>query len=445
LSWISHIFQTAVVQDIWWVLVLLGVMIVIHELGHFWAARAVGIRVETFSIGFGPRLFGWRRGTTDFRVSAIPFGGYVRMLGEQPGDEKSADPDSFQAKSRWQRALVVIAGPMMNILLALVIMTGLYMKEFPMQDSVHNPVIGQVIASSPAASAGIKEGDRVVEIGGVANPTWQDIASQEALNAGHPLSVKIERAGQPLNFTVVPVRTKEGIGTAGWLVEADVVISQIDGRLGAAKAGLKPGDMLISADGQEIRSMSRLQSVIQQSEGRPVSMTVSREGKLVHLSVVPRKSAATDNQWRIGVVLGLKYKLVPLPFGRAVVEAIRWNESNASLIFEALKSIVQQKISARTLEGPISIARLSGEAANQGPMVFFNLMAGVSLNLAIFNLLPIPILDGGTLLLLLIEMLIRRDMSTQVKEAVFKVGFVFLMMVVVFVLYNDISKIFSNG
>ena len=174
-------------------LVLLGVMIVIHELGHYWAALAVGIRVETFSIGFGPRLFGWKRGATDFRVSAIPFGGYVRMLGEQPGDENSADADSFQAKSRWQRALVVIAGPLMNILLALVIMTGLYMKEFPMQDSVHNPVIGQVIPSSPAATAGIKEGDRVVEIGGIANPTWQDIASQEALNSGHPLSVRIQR------------------------------------------------------------------------------------------------------------------------------------------------------------------------------------------------------------------------------------------------------------
>ncbi len=426
-------------------LVLLGVMIVIHELGHYWAARAVGIRVETFSIGFGPRLFGWRRGNTDFRVSAIPFGGYVRMTGEQPADDKAADPDSFQAKSRWQRAFVVVAGPLMNILLAIVIMTGLYMKEFPMQDSVRNPVIGQVFPKSPAADAGLKEGDRVIQIGGISNPTWQDIASQEALNASHPVPVTVERDGKPLRFTVVPVRTKDGIGAAGWLVEADVVISQVDPQLGAAKVGLKPGDLLISADGQEIRSMSKLQTVIQQAQDHPVTLTVSRDGKLVHLSVTPQKNAGTDNQWRIGVTLGVKYKLVPLPFNQAFVESLRWNESNATLIFQALKSIVQQKISARTLEGPISIARLSGEAASQGPVVFFNLMAVVSLNLAIFNLLPIPIFDGGTLLLLFIEMLMRRDMSVQVKEAVFKVGFVFLMMLVVFVLYNDISKIFSNG
>ena len=133
------------IQDVWWVLVLLGVMIVIHELGHYWAAISVGIRVETFSIGFGPRLFGWRRGSTDFRVSAIPFGGYVRMLGEQPGDDKAVEPDSFQAKKRWQRAIVVIAGPLMNILLAICIMTGVYMKEFPKQEAVHSPVIGEVV------------------------------------------------------------------------------------------------------------------------------------------------------------------------------------------------------------------------------------------------------------------------------------------------------------
>jgi regulator of sigma E protease len=445
LNLLLQFWQSTLVQDVWWVVILLGVMIIVHELGHYWAAVAVGIKVETFSVGFGPRLFGWRRGDTDFRLSAIPFGGYVRMLGEQPGDEKAADPGSFQSKSRRKRALVVIAGPLMNILLALAIMTGVYMREFPKQETVHSPVIGEVIPNSPAAQAGLRAGDRVVQIAGVESPTWQDISSKEALNAGHPLPVVLERDGKRLNVTVTPARSKEGVGVVGWLVEADVLVSQVDPRLPAAKAGLKPGDILISANGQQIRSMSKLQLVIQESKGSPVLLSVLRNGKLLHFQVVAENSKATAGQWRIGVLLGAKVKLVSLPFGEALMESGRYAVNNAALIFEALHSIIQQKISARTLEGPIGIARLSGEAANQGPIVFFGLMAAVSLNLAVLNLLPIPILDGGALLLLLIEMIIRRDMSLQVKEAVFKVGFVFLMMVMVFVLYNDISKMISNG
>jgi regulator of sigma E protease len=444
LNWFLQFWQSSVIQDVWWVLVLLGVMIIIHELGHYWAAIAVGVRVETFSIGFGPRLFGWRRGTTDFRVSAIPFGGYVRMFGELPGDDNSVEqPDSFQAKKRWQRAIVVIAGPLMNILLAICIMTGVYMKEFPKQEAVHSPVIGEVVPHSAAAAAGLESGDRVIQIGSVENPTWQDIQTKEALNAGRKVPVVVERNGKRLDFTVVPARDKDGIGTAGWLVEADVIISQVDPHYGAKKAGLEPGDVLISAGGQQIRSMLKLQNIIQKSDGKPVSLTVSRDEHPIHFSVVPQKSQ--DGIWRIGVLLGAKFKLVPLPFGEALVQSIQWSKSNVSLIFDALKSIVQQRISPRTLSGPIGIARMSGDAANAGAVVFLTLMSVVSLNLAIFNLLPIPILDGGTLLLLLIEMGIRRDVSMQVKEAVFKVGFVFIMMILVFVIYNDISKIFSNG
>jgi regulator of sigma E protease len=442
---LSNFWQTSFVQDVWWVLVLLGIMIVVHELGHYWAAIAVGVRVDTFSIGFGPRLFGWRRGVTDFRVSAIPFGGYVRMLGELPGDDHAADPESFQSKSRWQRAVVVIAGPLMNVLLALAIMTGVYMKEFPKQEAVHSPVIGEIIPNSPASQAGLHAGDRIVQIAGISNPTWQDIQSKEALNAGRPISVVVNRDGQNLPMMVTPKPTKEGVGMAGWLVEADVVVSQVDPHLNAYKAGLRPGDVLISANGQQLRSMPTLLNVIKDSDGKPISLVVSRDEKLMHVTVTPEKNASTHGRWLIGVLAGAKVKLVSLPFNQAFVEAARYNVSNAALIFEALRSIIEQKISARTLSGPVGIAQMSGEAASAGATVFLTLMAVVSLNLAIFNLLPIPILDGGTLLMLIVEMVIRRDMSLQVKEAVFKVGFVFLMMVVVFVLYNDISKIFSNG
>ena len=427
-------------------MVLLGVMILIHELGHYWACLAVGVRVQTFSIGFGPRLFGFRRGETDFRISAIPFGGYVRMFGEQPGDEAAADPNSFQAKSRWRRAIVIIAGPLMNIVLAVGIMTGIFMNEFPKQVTVTNPIIGKVIPGSPAEKAGVHDGDRIVQIGGIANPNWQDIQAKEALNADRPLPVTIEREGKRLSLTVIPQRDKEeGIGIAGWVGESDVVISQLTSGLNAVKAGLKPGDLLVSANGQQIRSTVKLQEVIQNSQSNPVDLIISRDGHLKRFSVTPIKNGDTDGQWRIGVALSPKMTLVQLPFGEALVESAQFNRRNATLIFQVLESIVERRISATTLEGPIQIAQRSREAAKEGATSFLGLMAIVSLNLAIFNLLPIPILDGGVLMLLLIEMVIRRDMSLQIKEAVFKVGFVFLMMIVVFVLYNDISKMFSRG
>ncbi|HMJ61589.1 MAG TPA: site-2 protease family protein, partial [Bryobacteraceae bacterium] len=203
-------------HKIFWFVIMLGVMIVVHELGHFWAALSVGIKVETFSLGFGPRLFGFRRGDTDFRVSAILFGGYVRMLGEQPGDEKALDARSFQAKARWQQAIVIVAGPLMNVVLAIALVTGLYMYAYPKEpaSASRTPVVAAVIPNSAAAKAGVQPGDKIVQLGSKRDPDWEYVQTQEVFNANHALPVVVERAGQMVNLSVTPTMdSKEGVGS----------------------------------------------------------------------------------------------------------------------------------------------------------------------------------------------------------------------------------------
>jgi regulator of sigma E protease len=436
----------AFVQPVFWVVVLLGVMILIHELGHYWAALSVGIRVETFSVGFGPRLLGFRRGDTDFRLSAIPFGGYVRMLGEQPSDETAADPRSFQAKARWQRAIVVMAGPLMNILLAVAIVTGLYMYAFPKEADSRDPVVTNIADHSAAAVAGVRPGDRIVQIGDQRDPNWQDVMTREALSGNTAIPVVVERAGRRLNLTVTPrIDDKQGIGVAGWAGNPDVELGDIVKGSPAQTAGLQPGDQLISVNEHPIVSLETVQQQVIRSNGKPVDIILMRNGHIEKTTVTPVHSDDSRLPWRIGVVLKFRGEIVKLKFVPALAESIRFNARNATMIFEALRGIVERRVSTKTLHGPIGMAKNASDAAHEGPLSFLFLMAVVSLNLAIFNLLPIPVLDGATLLMLFIEMIMQREMSVQLKENVFKAGFVFLMMVVVFVIYNDISRILTNS
>jgi regulator of sigma E protease len=436
-------------QNIWWYLVLIGVMILIHELGHYWAARFFDVKVETFSFGFGPRLFGFHRGETDFRFSAILFGGYVKMAGEQPGDEGAADPRSFQSKPRWQRMIIVFAGPAINIVLAVVLLTGLFMQEYPKVAMPHSPVVGSVSADGAAAKAGILEGDQVVQIDDIQDPTWEDIAIKEGFSARRPLQVWVRRNGERLHFTITPVLDeKQNIGSAEWYPEEKVRVkgyNAADVTHTAEHAGLEAGDVFVSVDGHPIRSTLRLRDVIDQSNGKPLDVVFLRQGQTRQVSITPvNLENDGEKRWMIGVELEVR-EIVKLPFGQALTESARQNLQGVKLIVKFLEGIVERRMSPKTLEGPIRIAQLSGDAARKGPAMFTDLMATVSLNLAIFNLLPVPILDGGGILLLLVEMLMRRDLDLKVKETVVKVGFVFLMMVVVFVIYNDLSKILPPG
>ncbi len=430
-------------ENLWWLIVLIGVMILVHELGHYWAARRFDVRVETFSFGFGPRLFGFRRGETDFRFSLILFGGYVKMAGEQPGEEALNDPRAFLAKPRWQRLIIVLAGPSMNVLLAVALLTGLFMVRYEKpSESLQQAVIGHVFPDSPAARAGLREGDRIVRIAEISEPSWEDVVLKEVSNANRPLSVKVERDGKQFWVWVTPtLEERSGLGYAGWAEQSEIQIANLTPGMPAEKAGLRRGDVLISVDGRPIRSRYRLQEVIRASGGKPVTIEYAREGRRESVVVHPVYTNLDGTpRWMIGVEPSHRTVVVQLPFPEALRESVRHNLKHATLIFQFLRGIIERRLSPKSIEGPIGIARLSGEAAREGLPSFVFLMAVVSLNLAVFNLLPIPVLDGGVILLLLIEMAMRRELSQAVREAVFKLGFVFLMAVVVFVLYNDIAK-----
>ncbi len=432
-------------HNIVWLLVLIGVMILIHELGHYWAARFFDVRIDVFSFGFGPRLFGFRKGETDFRFSAILFGGYVKMAGEQPGDESLDDPRAFLAKPRWQRLIIAFAGPAMNMVLAVGLLTALYMVKYPKPpESFQEGLVGYVAPKSPAAKAGIREGDRIVSIDGTQNPTWEDIVIREVSSAKEALNVRIARNGSEFWTTVTPVLDQRtGVGSIGWQAQGEVQVAGISKDMPAEKAGLKGGDILLRVDGKPLRSVQRLHELVNGAAGNPVVVEYLRNGQEGTVQIQPVKSAdppGSAPRWMIGVLPQPRMIMTQLSFPAAFRESVSQNLKSATLIYQFLRGLVEQRMSPKSIEGPIGIARLSGEAAREGATAFFGLMAIVSLNLAIFNLLPIPILDGGVIVMLLVEMLMRRDLSLRVKEAVFKLGFVFLMAVMVFVLYNDITK-----
>ena len=431
-----------VVENILWLLVLIGVMILVHELGHYWVARFFDVRIETFSFGFGPRLWGVRRGETDFRISAIPFGGYVKMVGEQPGDERTADPRSFQAKPRWQRLAIAFAGPFMNAVLAVALLAGLFMYKFPkpmMEDL--SATVGHVMPNSPAAQAGLLEGDRILQLGDKSNPTWEDLSIAEFSGVSRPLRLVLERDGNRIETSVTPTLSESsGVGYVGWSMEAEIQVAETVPGMPAEKAGLRQGDLLLRIDGQPVRSLMKFHEAVRASGGQPVKLEFLRDEKPQSISIQP-VYPQDEKRWMIGVGADRRMVYVQLSLPAAVSESVRQNVRGASLIYELLRGIVARRMSAKSIDGPIRIAQLSGQAAREGAYTYINLMAAVSLNLAIINLLPIPVLDGGVILLLLFEMLIRRDLSMPVREMVFKFGFAFLLMVMVFAIYNDISKL----
>ncbi len=435
-------------ESFWWLLVLLGVMIIIHELGHYWAAVLCDVKVDVFSVGFGPRLFGFRRGETDFRFSAILFGGYVKMAGEQPGESDTADPRAFSNKPRWQRLIIVLAGPAMNVLLAVALLTGLYMvRYYKPTDSYMQAIVGYVEDGSPAAQAGIVKGDRVIEIDGRKNPSWDDLKEAEGFNANSPIAVVLQRGTQTVNTTLTPGFDDEiGMGSAGWREDNDVEVGQVRPGSPAEQAGLMGGDVLVSANGVPIRSSYGLPKLVEQNKGAPIELVYQREGEPRTVVVAPRQEEVDGKtRWLMGVTISPKRERTSLSFVPALQLSLETNARYATMILRFFKGLVERRMSTKSLEGPIGIARMSRSAARQGAFEFFLLMAMVSLNLAVVNMLPIPVLDGGMVLLLLVEMTVRRDLSIQIKEMMFRVGFVFLLAVMAFVLYNDIAKQVSGG
>jgi regulator of sigma E protease len=423
------------------VVAVLGFMILIHEFGHYAVAKWLGVRVEQFAIGFGKRLVGFRRGETDYRINAIPLGGYVKMSGENPMDDRTDDPREFLNHSRWHRFLIAIAGPTMNILLAIVLLTTVYMVHYEYPAVYDEPtIIGWVFHDSSAAKAGLQVGDRITRIEDVQNPTWKQVDMKEALSPGQPLDVQIERDGKSLEKTVVPEASGvDQIGYAGWAPkEKNVTITDLAPDMPAEKAGLKEGDQIIELDGQPVPALAAMSESLEATKDKPIRLTVLRGGVEKTFSVQP--VFTKDKRYRIGIG-ATQTKVKTLPFAEALSLSLHENRENALLILELVKKMVQHKISPRSIEGPIRIGQAAGEAArSKGWTPLMGLTAAISLNLGIFNLLPIPILDGGVILFLLIEGLMRRDISMNIKERVYQAAFVFLVLFAVMVIFNDLTK-----
>jgi len=422
------------------VVAVLGFMILIHEFGHYAVAKWLGVRVEQFAIGFGTRLVGFRRGETDYRINAIPLGGYVKMSGENPMDERTDDPREFLNHPRWHRFLIAIAGPTMNVLLAIFLLTTVYMVhyEYP---AVYDqpPVIGWVLKDTAASRAGFEVGDRITRIDGVENPTWEQVQLKEALSPGQPLDVEVDRGGKTLNKTVVPEAAGvDQIGFAGWTPkESSVTITDLVEGMPAEKAGLKEGDKILTVDGKPVPALAAMIESLKVTKDQPITLTVLRDGQEKSFTVQP---VYYEKSYRIGIG-SMEMKVKTLPFAQAMRLSLHDNRQNALLILELVKKMAQRKISMRSIEGPIRIGQAAGEAARRkGWTPLMSLTAAISLNLGIFNLLPIPILDGGVILFLLIEGLMRRDISLAIKERVYQAAFVFLVLFAVMVIYNDLMK-----
>ncbi len=429
-------------------LFVLGVLIFVHELGHFVMARRVGVRVLKFSLGFGPRLVGFTRGDTEYVISAIPLGGYVKMAGENPDDPRSGRDDEFLSKSKWERFQILIMGPLMNLILAVVVTAGVLMNgaEIPVFQS-KPPVVGQVTPDSPAAQAGIQRGDRVLTVAGRDVDTWEQFFIAVGTRAGREIEIGILRDGKQFTVRATPApQTRFEIGDIGVLPDTHPNVAALLPGAPAEKAGLKAGDVIHRVDGVTITLREQLIAAVSKKANTPVTIAVVRNGSPVDVVVTPeantgRCPSLPHGDGCIGISIGEEVtRINPGPID-AIGMSIKRNYDSAGLIFMTIGQLITRETSTRQLMGPLAIAQLSGESAEQGWVALFALMASISLNLGLLNLLPIPVLDGGHIFIMALEGLARRDFSLKVKEKMFLAGFAVLLMLMVTVIYNDLTRI----
>jgi len=429
--------------------VLIGVMVVVHEFGHFAVAKFFKVRVEAFSIGFGPRLFGFKRGETDYKVCLLPLGGYVKMTGESPTDteEHGNDPGAFTTHSRWQRVLIGLAGPVANFILAFLLMIGYYfwINEVPIHE-VTQTAIEWVTPGSAAAQAGLQTGDVIRQFGPAESPDWTQVANRAALNENQTLPVTVVRDGKPVNLSLhippVPKGHDFDITDSGLWPQTNlgaIGVDDVKPGTPAQRAGLRDGDQIVKVDGLEFHDVFTLLAYMNAGQGKPITLTVLRNGAPLTMVATPAK---LDGGWKLGFTPTGPTHHDPLPLGKAIVQAKTFCRDNSFLIVEVLGGLFTHKVAVSQLSGPIGIARMAGQAFKmRGYLPKFGLAAAISINLGILNLLPFPILDGGLILLLLIESVLRHDISINVKERIYQAAFVVLVVFFAFVMFNDVTKL----
>jgi regulator of sigma E protease len=428
-------------------LFVLGVLVFVHELGHFVVARWHGVRVLTFSLGFGPKLLKWRRGDTEYAISAIPLGGYVKMAGEMGGDgtadfavQLEGKPDEFMSKTKWQRFQIFVAGPVMNIILAFVVMTFVLYQGASEPAYLSQPAkIGAITPKSAAEKVGLKPGDVIVGVAGRHIATWDQLDMAVVPKANRELDIVIERDGRQQTIKVTPdARTKYEMGDLGVIPFFQPQLAIVNPGEPAEKAGLKVGDIVLALNGQPIQ-YADFSKTIQARPNQQVIFTIKRDGRQLDIPVQPM--VKSGNGW-VGVSLtaaeGPRFEPT---FVEAIQLSAKRNLEWSTMIFQTFAGLFSGQTSPKQLMGPVGIAELSGTAAAISWVALFSLMAMISLNLGILNLLPIPMLDGGHIFIMALEGVARRDFSLRVKEKLLMVGFVAIMMLMVTVIYNDLTRV----
>jgi regulator of sigma E protease len=454
-----HDFLVSVVAFV----VLVGLMVIVHEFGHFAVAKLCKVRVEAFSFGFGPRLFGFKYGETDYKVCLLPLGGYVKMTGETPDQIQSGgpadgatpeiltsnDPGSFLNHPRWQRVLIGLAGPLANFVLAMLLMVVYFGWINEVQSvQLKTTTLEWVTPDSAAARAGFQTGDVITRFDHYDNPAWEKVYTALKLNAGQTIPVAVDRNGQAIDFQfTIPAGAKEDDfdpSDAGILTQymtGPIDVMEVQPGTPADKAGLRAKDKILSVDGHPFHSVNTLLAYMQSGQGKPLALDVDRNGTTLKLTAQPAKLKASTFMLGFAPV-PVPYRQSPLPLRQAIAKSTTFCADNSFLIVEVLQRIFTRKIAVSQLSGPVGIARMAGDAAEtKGWFPKFGLAAEISLNLGILNLLPFPILDGGLILLLLIESVIRRDISFNVKERIYQAAFVVLVAFFVFIIFNDVTKL----
>jgi len=427
--------------------IVLGLLIFFHEAGHFLVAKLFRVRVLVFSFGFGKRLFGFHAGGTDYRVSLIPLGGYVRMAGDTPDmpplephssdkkPEPTGAPDEFLSKPKWQRFLILFAGPFMNLFIAVAVIAGVDM--IGVEERIIKPVIGEVKASDPAERSGLRVGDRIVAINGETMNDFDDVRLVISMHAGTPLRVEYLRNGQRIATTLTPKREESEfgpVGRAGIIPLEEPIVGRVTPNSKAANAGLRTGDRIVGVNGKPITQYYEFENAIVSSKGGAIALDLQRGGTPFR-AVLPAEPLNERDPYR-GFLPPTKIR--QYGFVEAVGDSLEQNWKMLRFAGEALRRLFTAQGSVKELSGPLQIARISGEMLRRGWIATVLLMAMISLQLGVMNLLPIPVLDGGHIMVLLIEGVARRDLSIRVKERIQQVGFALLAALMIVVIYNDI-------
>ena len=432
------------------IFLVLGLMILVHEWGHFIVARFFGVRVDVFSIGFGPRLFGFKRGATDYRISALPLGGYVRMAGQDLSEVDSNDvaptgaSDELMSKPRWQRALISFAGPTVNLIMPVLLLAGFYtIKGLPYPAYLDKPlVLNGLPQTSPLAKVGVADGDQVVSVNDVATPTWSKVNTFLLQAPDGILRFRINRQGAQRTVEVKAADVRSVDRALGNL-PVPALVGTVERGMPAGRAGLKRGDLVLSVNGTAVGSWFDFFELIRHSNGQVLNTVVRRNGSNENVAIHPVQDKDEEGQlaWRIGVAPGVEWAFKDMTLSASVREASDETLGATVKLFGVIGRLFSGKLSVRQLRSFVGIAALAGQAVEEGPVDVINMMAMISLNLGILNLLPIPILDGGNILLLTMEGIRRRDFSMAFKERFVQVGLVFLLVFFAYVMYNDVVRL----